>query len=57
MLLRASCIDGRDCRWLALFCNGSGGALSFDVLRDSGGDMRPECEELGHPEEYGAPFE
>jgi len=49
-LLRASCIEGRDCR-----C----GLVSSDVRRESGGDIRPEeCAGPDHPEyEGGGPFE
>ncbi len=32
---------------------GGGSCLLSDVLRESGGDMRPEMEGPDHPEEYG----
>lgn len=62
-LLRASCIEGRDCRCgCEVWIGGGGSALLSEVRRESGGDIRPDMECAAgpdQPDEYGGggPFE
>lgn len=55
VLLKNSDIEGSDCRCSCEVCMAGGASvLLSDVRRDSGGDIRPDIVELGHPaDEYG----
>lgn len=53
-LLRASCIEGRDCRCGCDVCmEGGGSVLLSEVRRESGGEIKPAIEGPDPPHEYG----